>query len=984
MTNNFERANWNFEQLSNNDILLNIRSELNSLKSELHSFTIFPEKINTMLSFLDKLSHIDWISEIKDSIENSRMLSEVDIERIDYILRTLSQENIDNLDNTRMSESYDTLSTISEQLTRLERDILDPRVLARQKIENLPQVRGWWFIWNAVKSVLDNIDNKWNQDKSFFWKLKSVFSWVQYKFYMIIIGFTSPVLRDAILEYERISSSQSSLVDGSNLHSSENQIDITEEKIDLFKDQTISKLESDFWIVIDRDAFDRAFNSRRDKYDFNNHIRWRRNEFNLAINWDWNFDTVWNLFGSLWFTSISIFSFINELNKEWVISYKEIWFNIIEQSWNTFIQYGKNSLSLLWNGNSVVFWKLSLEDFTKFVQENFTNLQNLNPENRAAILWILHRHGWLLSQIMKHVWQWLWYLVSLPFHIWEDVSRLSNLSSHLTNNLQKQLDWWNRLSLAFWWWNILDSNLVSRFSQIQDVTKISHALNRANSYDNLINILRNQYWINNLSELSNRLWIQLPADTSDFNFFKRTFWTRIWNWFSIFWDNINDSFTWWQRLAWNVPWIQNTAHEAQKLSTFLKRHWQLTQSYLSNDWVFARLWKYFAQWQRAINSMNMVDIHNSARFYLNSIDDVNWFARDVRYIARRSPELLGHIFWNVPLILMWPELANAISEWDNIRDSSINALKTLSYLFPFVWPFMLFREWAQISQDWFESPALMWTAVVIAWIDTFFFVRWIPSNGIVWSFWRQFAMPFIQLRNFIAATPWIVYDFYKFTWNTITRVSRWWSSALASRSFIPRTRGRAIFLAAVISASIYWLAQARDKFADTDLSEIFDQLSTLEWQDFDKLFLENWWELNQNEKDELLRFTTSLQLNELWFSFQDISHILVENSSIRIYSNIFLSMDDRLFIENELLSRYENIDINNVIIDMKQDFTWLEELIVGIKNSEPDIDIDCFITLLKTTYWYDPTLYSWDLRDRVQQYLDIIIAWVVDKWYFNN
>ena len=526
--------------------------------------------------------------------------------------------------------------------------------------------------------------------------------------------------------------------------------------------------------------------------------------------------------------------------------------SFIWSRWKSFIQYWKSSVWLIWVWFSTVFGEMELDDFVEFAQQNFANIEWMDPENRAAILWILYRHGGLLSQVMSTVWKFTGYIATLPLQLWEDVGRFSTALWHATNNLDSQLKSWNQLSEAFWAWEMFPADVRNNFLNMSDSVKLSHALSKSNNIDDLNKLLPEWRTIWEKLNLN-----KLDIDTSDFSRFKRELWWEIWFWYSRLWESIENINNWWQRTAAaRVPWVYTQTNEFSQLANYLKRHWDLTRNYLSNPNTFAKIRQTFAKYTRAANSMEMVDRSESARFYLNSVEDVKWFARDVRYMARRAPELMWHLFWNLPLVFLWSEMYDSFQDAEDMSEWVTAAFSDLLYIFPMVGSFMLLKEWLSIEDWWFKDPTLAWTAILVAWVDSFFYFRSVPTYWVLWAAWRQMAMPAIQLWKFVGAMPWFTYDTYKFMDNSIRRVSsQWiwasWKNFAANPPKWFKWRWWKVWAAMAVAwilAWYAWISMAEWESVPEDIKNSIDDPEAL-----DDVIKNNWGDFNNEERQAVVK-----------------------------------------------------------------------------------------------------------------------------------
>ena len=910
-----ETPRKNNENMETTEILSNIKSHLDSLKREVesNSFDNSSKNFENIVDFLDRLDFIEWVDQVRKEIDSKQEVQQSDIDKIDSLLNWLSEEQINQLDTSKMQESYEVLSWTSSELDNLHSDIKSHKQELEKSIYD--EVDDLWWFGGMIISK-DMIDETISYIKSTSTEESSKNDWIlsqvnwivdKAKFWinMTLLSFVAPSVKGKIDQYKEIigwdiPDEVPSDVDVWKEELSRQSEKFDEEKIEKlkedFKDKTKEQLEQEFWVDMDDERFQRAFDRWYEDNDMKEHFQGKHDRFRKALDveGDESFNFLLEPLATFWFLSKAWFDLILKLREEDLISFRDIWLSVVEKSWKMVVEYWTNALGLVTNGMNTVFGRMELDEFVDFVENRFEKFSGMEWASREAILWLLYRHWWIMHSILRNMGNVFGQLITAPIQVWDDIGRISNFWWHLFNSLERQINAWERLAWAYWdagsalsW----DWSLTRSFNEIQDNVRLYHSLSGASNYQDFIQ-RANTAGISNVDVVLRNMGFDDLPSPDDFTNYKRRLGTHLGWKFRSFGQQVQG--TYWSFLGnvqARVPWT--VKNEARRLWQHLQRYWELSEQIIDNDSVLYRLRRWMARWQRATLSMDMTDLNNSARFYLNSMDNIEDFTRDLRHIARSAPEMLGHFAWNIPLIVLWWELLNKLQDPETEGFSEI--AKTIGYIFPFVWPALLVWEWFEFENWEFKSWGMAGTGVLLTGLDSYFVMRGVPRYGFLGSVWRQFIMPATQAWRFVSSLPRAGYDLYHFSKKSGKMVAQQWIRWM-TREFLSTSAGRRL----LTRWGLFWLIAVwgymgiKNYFLDDDgnlIQEVKENLDDPEKLDeilqnpskLDDVLDEMWDDMNKEEKEQAIKFAIIFRL------WKDLTQI--ENESFNSFKVELIEKD---------------------------------------------------------------------------------------------
>ncbi|UFX83094.1 hypothetical protein [Candidatus Absconditicoccus praedator] len=827
------------EEQERSEIIENIRRELDSIKQSIESsqeqdFSVRED----ILNFLDRFNQsfgdsVQQIEQIKHNIESKESLQIEDIHQINEFLSSLTQEQIDGLEDDRLAEAYNTLQDTSRELSNLAEDVSSSLDESRQQVQETAKGSGgiFGFVGGWVANKYTERINDGKSVNSGIWGVG-----------LSVVGWFNSDLKDSILGYKDTKKTyrqaQGELPDG------DEAAEVTQEKIDEFKENFKSsvkeKLEEEFGVDVDDEKFERAFSRWQENHNFSEHISDKYDELHEAMYGEGSFNTMGELFDTVLYGPRASIGLILELRKEGLISLRQIGFTTVEKSGRLVVQFGKNSAGLVSNGIETIFGEMEMDDFIDYVKQTYGSFEEMDGASREAILGMLYRHGGVVHTLFRGIGNAFGHLITAPIQVGDDISKLRNVSGHFMDSLSSQMEAWDRISTAFGDSGSAlgaDGELRSYFQRINTNVSLYHAISTASDYDDFIR-RASSLGIDNVDEALRQIGTDELPSRSNFSEYKRSVGNRLGGWFNDFGNRVQSTYGGsLGNIQAYVPGSVN--NEARRLGQFLNRYGNLSQKIIDNDSVVSRLRKWLYHTERSFQSAEMADINNSARFYLNSMDDIQDFTRDLRHIARTVPEMLGHFAGNIPLIMLGSELKNKLQDPESREFGEI--MRTIGYVFPFIGPALLVGEGFSIKDGEINSWGMAGAGVFIAGVDMYFVVKDIPNHGLLRSVGRHFATPVTQASRFFASLPRASYDMYHFSRKTGRMVaSRGVGSLL--REAVETSSGRSFLrrgaLAGALIAGGYYLVneyfdndelprEVRDKMDDPEkMDEVIDELRT--------------------------------------------------------------------------------------------------------------------------------------------------------------
>jgi len=523
------------------------------------------------------------------------------------------------------------------------------------------------------------------------------------------------------------------------------------------------------------------------------------------------------------------------------------------KSWVEIIQF---SIDSMWIWSSI-----NIDTFNKTI-ETFT------PEQKAILIWLLYRKGWLF--------------LSMIWSIWESISRLG--IEFLTNTQVKwyQTLWawlsWNYARQAELFWKLSKNISPELYKDSDDILKKANAaFKKLEDNYKIIDLLQksslkanDKEKIETATKLLKDAKIQIPSwiDTSDFNKFVE--------WFK---PSMEHTFEWLSKWAitsklwfWASADLYELESKIQKITQAQRRllNWNFLLKWVAKLRELANIWEVSRMWDRMV-------LHFSSKE-----EAIKWISK-WNILANKFPELIKWTLDKLPIIAVAWIAAN--SEGPFFEEMQ----KQLLYLIPVVWPVLLISDswlnwenWKPKIINWIDAW-IWWALLAIDWV---FLLKEISKSWLKWWLW-YIAKPF---RDIYGIWRWAAEWVYS-VWKAIN----WWKSlSWAIKESI--NKSKAIKNPKVRAIAVIWLiwyAWYSYAFEDDSLKEVFDK----EWKlDKEKLKTElpN---LNDEDKTTVLKYILSWNL---WENFFKNINLDIKNNVLYIKSNDE-KVQESWFIDQETL-----------------------------------------------------------------------------------
>lgn len=462
-------------------------------------------------------------------------------------------------------------------------------------------------------------------------------------------------------------------------------------------------------------------------------FNWKKpfNEILRILDWDFGGLNIWNFFESIWFWTFVTIDFFMKWIKHWIFDVKNMVFELAENTWTVML----NSLlffpKVLW----FTIWKFNLEDFTNYL------IDYEIPENQKIPILIM-----LYRALDSNIWMILKEIASLPFHwisaianIWTDISKFGiAMESLFWNKIDKQLELLARIENVCLWsqstqsW-IFNTILETSLPNYRKWLVVSFAYSQTNSVNEFRAFLENfevgwkklfapQELSVYLDDLVKQSW------NAGFEFKWSTWWAYVWSVIEYYkartqipWNIKNELFSKiWQASKWifsESNFLQSVDDVFWKSLSFM---WEIMKK---ND-LLSKFWRPLLEIKSALEKSKSVDVLDLAKLTWNVNWWINWvwaFFDKIKILLKYSPEAAKFLFWEFPVILLWAEQMNKISQWLakwDLNEAWLEFVKFFQYLIPIVWPITFLHEnYDNLDYTWWAIWAI-WL-----WFDTYRFIK---------------------------------------------------------------------------------------------------------------------------------------------------------------------------------------------------------------------------------------------------------------------
>ena len=655
-----------------------------------------------------------------------------------------------------------------------------------------------------------------------------------------------------------------------------------------------------------------------------------------------------------------MFEFIAGLLGEDTISYTDLAWSFAKES----CHYGVISLWLIKDEFSILSGKIDIEKLKDKLES-----VRLNETEKMFLSYLIYRKWWILFDLLGNIAKMTSHIALWPFvYAWRDMGQLRASWYIWTGNFQKQKSIIEFFNKRLWSPELLEAN--------PRLDALSREFQKMNKYYDFMDFFSKH------QDEFEKSWKTLEAFLKEKNvsifelskeFFKENHFKLVWSAeniksiraavsanVSVIWKEAGNATS--DLLAWVGGFFKWWLSEKAVIENFaadISKMWKGLENLTRNDDVRNTVKNVFEKYRVSWYVWEAINDADNLFLRFETVDDLGKWVKEVKILARKSPEMLKFLIQKIPLISIAWIGAYDISKASTLPDKFMEAAKLIRSLVYFVWPVRLICDSNirfETRPDW--KPTIKWDVWKFAWwvalfgIETVYFLKtlaqkkslfrtWIaPVTETVealWGLtrgaflWSKFTVDTVRVASNIAKEEWIIKAF-NHMWEEIKFSER-------CTNFLGKFKNRklAFALLLITFGGIYTLDEM-GTFDSKERDAIKELAEKGEWENYQKEILKDWAQLSKGEKQDTIREIISLKL--WWWGiewsvkkenikFHDNEH------KIEIFSDKFLSKADMAFISEDLYERFkkfgmfnnfwENIYYDDIVISINQ-YPALEDI----------------------------------------------------------
>lgn len=903
--NKQEKDSQKIEKLDAKVVFQDTKKSLEALKQNIFSSSDQvkkQEQEHHVFQYIDRLLWFSVLSEhdktflnqLKQNILSKNSLQETDLESIITIVSHLEQkaENLNEVDQEKVKELHDTLSQHKTSLDLLKKGVaaVAPTLEEAKKKafetmkKDLEQHR--WSSWLA-QPVYDYLMDKHVHKKSV----------SKFKEFLIgtvgltVVGwFVGKDIKNLIANIDTLN-----VEDIVNNWAIIDVIDETKQEVidkltkakEKYQKKMFDYFEKKFGKKIEKEKFDKLFSEwfEDNKKLFN--LSEKYDEAIAATHWNWEFNVLAEWFWLIIAPGKAIFDLLVRMKKENIISWNDIVIDgVILPSWKAILNVGIWSVWLFYNTMKTVFWSLSSDDLLSYLKESNNKL---DLDSKMAIWWMLYRRGWWFWNLAGHIWNAVGEWMSLLFtqRTWWDVGKISAywkwwVMSNVQKELQvlKQLEDW-----LIWTWVFKEMNNVKTSTILENILDV--AKKNTLVVDVMQNLGNNMTYSDLVKKLKQEKCTEVIDELQKFSWWpKNNLSVKIWgdemkSLKKIAWDFIENKSmepilkqaedTYWtvkKFFAKNIklpgvkfPYEFNLIDNMRDMA-------KIQGKSLQSDEIFHTFKNFFRKFKKWKILSEVVWLWDDAKLVLKNVDDAKEFFDNIRTIWKHSPEVLKTLFKWLPLVMMWKDIMDKLSDPEH-KDEKLSKMiwQWFQYLIPLRWPIKLIEEGVTLKEWWFTS---LTSAGVGVWLLT---LDWIYAFKAGLQWWSQ-------LLKFMTAPVIDALQFMKSVWNWVymtckmavdgVRIIKAWKSAELWIEALRFLKWSWLRFAGMALLAYLWYVGIKELFwwLSQEEKQQLAKIETLSKEDLEAEIETTWKDLDDDQKSSLIKFATATRM---WISdFNDI------------------------------------------------------------------------------------------------------------------
>ncbi len=543
-----------------------------------------------------------------------------------------------------------------------------------------------------------------------------------------------------------------------------------------------------------------------------------------------------NLFWPSFEAMINSTSLLIWLISKEILPLSAIWLDFIE-SWADVVKITAGSIWI----NKVI----NLDTFNK-------NIENLNDEEKALLVWLLYRKWWLFLSIIWNI-SWTLSRIWIESLTKTQVKTTDLLNASWNNNYTNQIN--NFEKIAKW----LSPDNYKEWTNI--LREANNNINKLKQNYQILKILSESEWKTSKAiPALQSIWIKdIPNKDLAFSEFVKEFKNKS----SI---KITDFFS--KESAKSALWFWAEADLFKlnkKIETLSSAQRKMFEWGFLNKWIWKlrelmSIWEVSRLWDRMV-------------LHFESIDDAKKWISNWNILANKFPDIVKWTLDKLPIIAVaWISANSEKPFFEELQ-------KQMWYLFPILWPIMIVRDSGFSFKDW-EIASINAVEAWIAWalltLDWIFLSKELLSWGArAWAWYM--IKPIKDIYSIWRGTAEWVYSLWK-------AINNWKSFSWVIKQAVEKTKHikkpRLRVLAILWTAWYIWINTA---FADNPLEEIFWEEGKINKEQLEQEI----WNLSDEDKQEVLKYLIAeafgtKSTEKVNFNINNNSlHIVSENSKIK-------------------------------------------------------------------------------------------------------
>lgn len=842
--------------------------------------------VDTMLA-IESLSDKDRkdLDAIKKSFEKPANDPEKNILSAKNILLNLEKkiDQMHDIDKKKVLEVKKSMQEHTSDLASLKADVLDPQKkideFKKKTIDTLKQdlEKHWRSKWLA-EPIYNYLIEK-HIDKKPVSPLKD---WIAKYIGIPLVGLFVPSSVTTLLEKMETLS----LDDISGLATTAEQTvntlaSMTVEQRKKISDSLALKTRASFeklvWHPIDAQKFNHVVSVWVEKW------KWDISQTNQNVQdfmqtGTWNPIDIMAKYIVIW--PLASFDLLTQLADQKIISWQNVAVESVERSGKTMFRIGMSSFGLFSRYFDCVFGDLSANELTDYVK---TNVSGLSIESKAAMWWMVYRHGGIFWNLVGKVGQLTWEVTSLIMSgkTSGDISKFSAYwNAGVWGKLEKEIkviDDLERHLMAtgmFNQQNFRNSGAVLHdlLATLKQNTQIFALAQDAKNSTDLIS----KFKANNITQFAGESIDDFVRRFDSLAKLKTAIWHTIGQSMNVQLYDATTSFgkmrTFFAKHLPHTPWSKYPIEN--EFIDIVKSYTTTQEKLLKNENLLQKTRNFIRKFEHGKNLANVVEHGEKVKFHLKTVSEAKDFFDNVAYLSKSSPEVLRTLFKWFPLIMVGKDVLDAsFSDDPKKKDQSLlwSMAKAVWYVTPMVGPIMLVHD-SLTFDNWQATDvagAGIWAGMLA--YDSFCAVKASYVKG--WLL-KYFASPVRDSVSFVKSLGQWTYTMFKMSKDLLTIARVEWLGSLW-KAWLNYLRSVGLKIGVIALLVFAWYLTWKEFFDGMSEEEkkMFAGLQDKSPEEREKWIAEQWKTMPDDQKSLFLKVATA---QRLWFQDPELIDVKKE------------------------------------------------------------------------------------------------------------